>query len=155
MVNSSISYIDNDFKLKSNFTSAEECTNIIPNNNNSYRNHIHSQNSHLLCTYNSNSFKVFYQNVIGITQKTDELLISLSNINPQVLCLTEHHLRPDEIKNIHLDQYTLGAHFCRCKFKQGGVAIFVLNDILFSLHIREREFEIYALSYICCQLAFL
>ena len=87
----------------------------------------------------------------GITQKMDELLISLPNINPQVLCLTEHHLRPDEINNIHLDQDTLGAHFCRCKFKQGRVAIFVLNDILFydfdlTLHIKEKDFEICALK---------
>ena len=75
MVNSSISHIDNDFKLKSNFTSIEECTNIIPNNNNAYGNHTHSQNSHLLYTYNSNSFKVFHQNIRGITQKTDELFL--------------------------------------------------------------------------------
>ena len=44
------------------------------------------------------NFITFHQNIQGLTHKVDELLISLSDINPQVLCVTEHHLRPDEIK---------------------------------------------------------
>lgn len=151
MVNSSTFHIVNDFKPKSNFTFTDECINSNPNNNNAYGNHTHSQNSHLLYTCNSNSIKIFHQNIGGITHKIDELLISLSNINPQLLCLIEYHLRPDKINNVHLDQYTLGAHFCRYKFKQGGTAIFVNNDILFydfdlTLHIKEKDLEICALK---------
>jgi len=39
--------------------------------------------------------------------------MSLSSNAPQVNCLTEHHLMTEEIGNVNLGQYTLGATFCR------------------------------------------
>jgi hypothetical protein len=42
-------------------------------------------------------------------------------------------LRPEEISTINLGQYTLGAHYCRRNFKQGGVSIFILKNILFDV----------------------
>ena len=102
-------------------------------------------------THNPNNFKILHQNVRGLTHKTEEFLVSLSQINPQVLCLTEHHLKPQEISIINLGQYTLGAHYCRRNFKQGRVSIFILHNILF--HItdlkqfnKEKDFEICALK---------
>ena len=73
------------------------------------------------CLFNNPSFEVhkptnfitFHQNIRGLTYKVDELLISLSDINPQVPCVTDHHLRPDEINSVHLGHYTLGTHYCR------------------------------------------
>jgi len=52
---------------------------------------------------------------------------------------------------VHLDQYTLGAQFCRQTYKQGGVFIYVSNDIQFSTinleqHNREKDLEICALK---------
>lgn len=108
MVNSNIKYIVGDFKYNVNVTSASDCTNSSITNN-----HTHSFNSYLPSTYKTTNFIVFHRNIWGLTHKTDEFLISLSCINPQVLRLTEHHLQSEEIKNIHLGQYTLGACFCR------------------------------------------
>ena len=82
---------------------------------------------------NITNFIIFHQNIRGITHKTEELLLSLSEINPQVLCITEHHLRSEEINLINLGQYTLGAHYCRWHFRQGGIAIFTLNNIVFDV----------------------
>ena len=85
--------------------------------------------NHLTDTREPNNFTLFHQNIRGLTHKIDELLISLLHDNPQVLCVTEHHLRSDEIDNIHLGQYTLSTYFCRKTHKQGGVSIFVHKNI--------------------------
>jgi hypothetical protein len=47
---------------------------------------------------NSNNFKILHQNIRGIFHKTDELLTSLVDTSPHILCLTEHHLQFDELK---------------------------------------------------------
>ena len=56
---------------------------------------------------------LYHQNIWGISKKTDELLISLSYNKPQIICLTEHHLKAEEINNVNLDRYILGTSFCR------------------------------------------
>ena len=76
--------------------------------------------------------KIFHQNIRGISHKTDEILISLAHNFPNVLCLTEHHLRTGEITKVKLGQYSLGAHFCRQTYKQGGVSIYVSNGIQYN-----------------------
>ena len=78
-----------------------------------------------------NNFKILLQNIRGIFHKTDELLISLEETSPHVLCITEHHLRMDELNNINLGHYILGSQYCRQSLKQGGVSIFVSSDIQF------------------------
>jgi len=111
------------------------------------------------CLFNNPSFEVhkptnfitFHQNIRGLTYKVDGLLISLSDINPQVLCVTDHHLRPDEINSVHLGHYTLGTHYCRRLYRQGGVAIFVSKDLEFkkidlSQYVKEKDFEVCALN---------
>ena len=76
----------------------------------------------------SNSRKnltIYHQNIRGISNKTDEFQDSLYHNRPQVICLTEHHLKTEEITTINLDQYKLGAFFCRQEFKGGGVSIYI------------------------------
>jgi exonuclease III len=94
---------------------------------------------------------IFHQNIRGISHKTDELIISLLPDTPHVLCLTEHHLQNEEIGTVHLDRYTLGAKFCRKTYKEGGVCIYVINDIQFNAinldqHNREKDLEICAIK---------
>jgi hypothetical protein len=57
------------------------------------------------------SCTVFHQNVSGLLNKSEELVSFLSPDFPQVLCLTELHLKHSEIYFICMDQYTLGAKF--------------------------------------------
>jgi exonuclease III len=159
MVNSYTSHIGEEPVLQSNLTSFfnNNC-NLKPYFRASYQN---SEGRTYKCitnqikqhfrphTYSLTNFKIFHQNVRGITHKTEELLISLSQVNPQVLCLTEHHLRHEEISIINLGQYTLGAHYCRRNFKQGRV--FINNKILFDVidlkqFNKEKDFEICALK---------
>jgi exonuclease III len=96
--------------------------------------------------YRTNHLKILHQNVRGLSHKTDEFLISLLPNLPQILCLTEHHLRTEEIAKTNPDQYTLGAQFWRQRHKQGGVCIYVSNNINLEQYIIEKDLEICALK---------
>jgi exonuclease III len=81
----------------------------------------------------------------------EELLNSLTPDYPHVMCLTEHHLKDYEINNLPVDHYTLGAKFCRLKFKNGGVCIFVHEDFEFSTisldkYCKEKDIEVCAVK---------
>ena len=84
-------------------------------------------------------FSVLHQNIRGLLNKSEELIISLFPDSPQILCLTEHHLKHFEIENIRMDHYNLGAKFCRETHKSGGVSIFV-HDTLQYTNIKLDEF---------------
>jgi hypothetical protein len=81
----------------------------------------------------NNCFTVLHQNIRGIKDKTSELIGSMLPMLPQVVCLTEHHLKDHEIENISMPYYTLGAKFCRKKMKQGGTCIFVHESLAYNL----------------------
>jgi hypothetical protein len=72
---------------------------------------------------------VYHQNTRDLSNKREELIIFLSPNFPQVLCLTEHHPKDSEIYSTFIDQYKLGAKFCRKSFKNGGLSIFVHNTL--------------------------
>ena len=117
----------------------------------SIKNHSHSHKKLFHDRVKLNKFAVVHQNIRGLNNKTDELLISLSPSTPQIICLTEHHLKPDEIGNICLGHYTLGTSFCRRSFKQGGVCIFASDNtstevIDLEQHTKEKDLEICALQ---------
>ena len=116
-----------------------------------YKNHTHRTNNSWTNTYQDNNLKIFHQNIRGLASKIDELLIALSSYSPHVICLTEHHLRIEEISSACLDQYVLGAHFCRKTYKQGGVAICVPKNIHctslnFDQYVSEKGVDICALK---------
>jgi exonuclease III len=98
-------------------------------------------------------FKIFHQNIRGIAKKTGELVSHLYPDYPHVLCLTEHHLKDLQLRKTHIENYKLGAHYCRQTREKGGVAIFVHNTLEFtnidiSQHCKEQEIEICSLKLI-------
>ena len=113
-------------------------------------NHSHSHKNLVHDRVKLNKFAVVHQNIRGLNNKTDEFLISLSPSTPQIICLTEHHLKPDEIGNICLGHHTLGTYFCRRSFKQGGVCIFASDNtstkVIDLEHTKEKDLEICALQ---------
>ena len=76
------------------------------------------------------NLKIFHQNIRGIRNKVDELVLHLSESNPQVLCVTEHHLKDFEINNTGINNYILGAYYCRKTRKSGGAVIFIHDTLL-------------------------
>jgi hypothetical protein len=98
-----------------------------------------------------NLFKVFHQNIRGLKYKTDEISNSLSPDYPHIMCLTEHHLKEYEIDNLPIDHYKLGSKFCRQEFKNGGVCIFIPNDLQFTAvsldnYSNEKDIEVCAVK---------
>ena len=77
----------------------------------------------------------------------DELLNSLFPDYPHITCLTEHHLKDYEIDNLPIDHFKLGSKFCRHEFKNGGVCIFIHEDleffsILLDKYCKEKDIEV-------------
>jgi hypothetical protein len=126
-----------------------KCTNLYTTD--TLNKHTSSLNSQQYDTYKSKNLIILHQNIRGLTYKIDEFLLSLSTINPQALCLSEHHLHHNEINNIYLNHYILGPQFCRQQFKQGDVSIFVSKKIQFQAvdlnqYVKGKDLEICALQ---------
>jgi len=70
---------------------------------------------------------------------------------PRVLSLTEYRLKYLQLNNVHIENYNLGAIYCRQLCEKGDVAIVVHNSLCFSnidivKHCEEKDIEIYALK---------
>ena len=115
------------------------------------REHTHFCNNSSFNLQKSSNFIICHQNICGLSHKIDEIMISLTCVKPHILYLTEHHLQSSEILNIHLENYSLVAHFCRHSLKQGGVSIFASNDLQIQdidlqLYVKEKDLKICALN---------
>jgi hypothetical protein len=128
MANLGSNQIDSDNELRDNeYNSCTTPKCSKPNYVHKNYNHLPNNLSYDNCKVNN--FRSLHQNIWGISHKFDEFLILLLHNAPPVLCLSEHHLRIEEIENVNLGQYTLEAQFCRQSYKQGGVSIYVSKDI--------------------------
>jgi len=79
----------------------------------------------------------------------DEFSNSLLPDYPNILCLTEHHLKKFEIDNLPIDRFKLGSKFCRHEYKNGGGCIFVHEDVEFppislDKYSKEKDIEVCA-----------
>jgi len=84
------------------------------------------------------TIKIFHQNITSLRYKMNELLCYLNSDPPHILCLTEHHLRHEELAILHAENYVLGSCYCRKLKHKGGVCIFVHNSMKFtSLHVAD------------------
>jgi hypothetical protein len=70
-----------------------------------------------------NLLKIFHQNICGLRSKLDGLFNSLYPDLPHIICITEH----GELNSTVMENYILGASFCRQSAMRGGTCIFVLN----------------------------
>jgi exonuclease III len=117
------------------------------------RSKIHSKKNikHSTVKNNNINLRIFHQNICGLHNKVDELTIHWGDSFPHFLCISEHHLRDYEIGKISINQYNLGAFYCREKKKQGGVGIFVHNtlnssNIELNRYCNENDLEACALK---------
>ena len=70
---------------------------------------------------------------------------------PHIICLTEHHLKEQEIEITHIPKYKLGAKYCRLKLKNGGVSIYIMGTLTYSninlrKYSKEQDLEICAIQ---------
>jgi hypothetical protein len=123
----------------------------IPNTNTLVNNHKHPLDNVMKNCNNRNKLVIYHQNIRGISSKIDEFLTSLCSNRPQIICLTEYHLKTEEINNTNMDQYILGTSFCRKQYRCGGVCIYILKSLQFSAinlekYYKEKDFEICGLK---------
>lgn len=72
-------------------------------------------------------------NVQCITNKVANMEVFLNKINPELLCLTEHWCRADNVDMVCLRGYRLISHFCRQGCKNGGSAVYVKENVKFGV----------------------
>jgi exonuclease III len=83
---------------------------------------------------------VTHQNIRGLGSKSDELLCSIvsTNINPHLICLSEHHLTSQNLSFINIQNYVLESRYTPTSLRslhiclQGGVCIYVRSDLNFT-----------------------
>jgi len=76
--------------------------------------------------------KIFHQNIRSLRYKMNELLCHLNHASPHILCITEHHLRHEELAALHAGNYVLGSSYSRKSKHKGGVCIFVHKSLKFT-----------------------
>jgi hypothetical protein len=114
-------------------------------------------NTHYL---DSNSFTIFHQNICGLKSKTDELISSMLPSPPQIICLTEHHLKYTEVDQINIEGFKLCTAYCRQTMKKGEVCIFAQNGhecskIEVNKYCKEQDIEICMLNFNLLPLSFI
>lgn len=68
-------------------------------------------------------------NIEGLASKCANLSILLSTYQVNILCLSEHWLKQDEIKNTVIENFKLVTSFSRKNHGRGGVCIFAKNNM--------------------------
>lgn len=74
-----------------------------------------------------------HQNMCSIKNKKIQLESQLVLTQPNIVCLSEHWLRQDEISSCHFQNYTLASHYCRNTTSGGGVCIYVKDNLTFKV----------------------
>lgn len=96
-----------------------------------------------------------YHNVQSLTNKLQELEIILSSdLNADVICITEHWLEKHQIESLKIPGYSLINSFCRIDSIRGGTAIFAKQNLRYKAIqaypdlIKEKVFEMSAIELI-------
>jgi hypothetical protein len=92
-----------------------------------------SKQSTTLCSkFNlHSSLTIFHQNIRRLKQKNDELLCMLSsiNLNPYVVCFSEHYLTEQNLLIVNFSIYYLASNFSCINHSGGGVCIYIRSDL--------------------------
>jgi hypothetical protein len=97
--------------------------------------------NNILRTYVRNSvdwippqfLKIYHQNIRGLRRKTNKISCCTQSDLPHFLYFSGHHLNQSELDLIHVDNYILGAKYCRQKIQRGSASIFVQNNLQFTI----------------------
>jgi exonuclease III len=73
--------------------------------------------------------KIILQNAQYLRNKTELFTAFLHSTTPDVLAISEHGLKENEISQCTLEGYTAASHFCMKKHKGGGMAIYSSRNI--------------------------
>lgn len=77
--------------------------------------------------------RIINLNIRSARNKVNEIGLLLHTLYyPEIVCLTESWLRPDEEENLKIDGYKIASSYCRIVSKGGGVLMLVKDNIKFT-----------------------
>jgi exonuclease III len=99
----------------------------------------------------NHSLTIFHQNIHGLKGKIDEFVLSVISEMPHLICLSEHHLKCEEMEVAHIPNYKLGAKYCRSSLKCGGVCIYIRKNMEYTnisllKYCKEQDIETVAVK---------
>lgn len=89
--------------------------------------------------------KIVHHNIQGLSGKLDAFQIFIDSESPDILCLSEHHLRDFEFDTVSLHGFSRVSGFCRKTLRKGGVCIFSKS----SLEVEEIDVSRFCLEGTC------
>ncbi|KOB69448.1 putative tick transposon, partial [Operophtera brumata] len=73
---------------------------------------------------------ICHQNIASLDLKTQRLEVLLqSELECDIIAITEHWLREDNLKCVNIDGFSLVSSFCRTRISRGGSCLYVKNGI--------------------------
>lgn len=72
---------------------------------------------------NSKPLKIFHQNIQNLQSRIEQLEVILSEIDPDIIILTEHNMNNIEMERFNLQNYSQVAQYTRSTTTGGGVVI--------------------------------
>jgi hypothetical protein len=101
---------------------------------------------------NERNFIIYHQNIRGLKCKINEFIISVTEVMPRLICITEHHTHDSDSNSPYIPKYKFGAIYSRSILKGGGVCIYIHEDIIFSklnmqCYCKEKDLEIVAIKF--------
>jgi hypothetical protein len=106
----------------------------------------------------TNRVSIMHGNIQCLRNKVGQLEVALSSLMPDILCLTEHWLRDQELDSATVEGYSFENAFCRKQYKNGGVIIYAKKGTIvtpkrtFDYLNAEKVFEATAIDYECPQI---
>lgn len=74
--------------------------------------------------FNSGKLNIMHQNMQCLMNKVGLIEAVACELNLDVLCLTEHWAKEDELLEYPIQNYPIAAYYCRTTSAHGGVAIY-------------------------------
>lgn len=87
--------------------------------------------THKIIYFVYKNIHILHQNIDGLLGKSEELTSNLHDFENEntaidVLCITEHNLKSEDSKLLHVPNFSLGSSYCR-KNRRGGSCVLVRN----------------------------
>jgi len=86
-----------------------------------------------------------HQNIDSLAKKTNRLHHLLEDLEPDLIIITEHGLKYEELKNTRVPGYSLVGGYSRSTARKGGVAVFVseaLENVTTSIDTPQKPVEL-------------
>lgn len=72
-------------------------------------------------TQNLNKLSIFHQNIQHLASRIEILQLSLFEIKPDIVVVSEHKLRSGNVDSLNLENFSVCSMYCRTESCGGGV----------------------------------